>query len=201
MKKYPASIKMYIGPMYSGKSTSLKNKLAQLKQSAKEQKDQPSYYRFTLDKVTTPKLSTWKTHGGVPIEGHLINHFSQIECKTDHVLIDEIQFAFYHCSDQKNETEELDIFFDITHEKYVYLAGLNLDWQDNPFQTTSYFTCIADEINVLKARCHRCDKEAKFTEKITQNQSRFDEASEYLPICQNCRMQTVSVENTERTIA
>lgn len=200
MKKYPANIKMYIGPMYSGKSTSLKNKIAELAQNAKNEEDKPSYYRFTLEKVITPKLSTWKTHGGIAIEGYLINSFCQITNTTNHILIDEIQFAFYHC-EKEVEADELEIFFDIVNEKYVYLAGLNLDWKDNPFQTTSYFTCIADEVNVLKAKCHRCNKDAKFTEKITQNESRFDEAAEYFPICQNCKMQTISVENLEKTIA
>lgn len=198
MKKYAANIEMYIGPMYSGKSTSLRNKMAEIMQNAQFAEDSPSYYRFTLEKISNPKISTWKTHGGNEIKGYLINAFSQIECYTKHILIDEIQFAFYHCEhDKQAETE---IFNEIIEGKYVYLAGLNLDWQDIPFQTTGYFTCIANKVNILQSCCHRCEKPAQFTEKITQNESRFDEKAEYLPICRNCRVQIVSVENVEKTI-
>ncbi|WP_372370720.1 hypothetical protein [Candidatus Uabimicrobium sp. HlEnr_7] len=197
MKKYAANIEMYIGPMYSGKSTSLRNKMAELMESAEFAEDAPSYYRFTLEKMESPKLSTWKTHGGVEIEGALINSFSQIKCYTKYLLIDEIQFAFYHCENNKNTEKE--IFNEIIEGKHVYLAGLNLDWRDIPFQTTGYFACVADKINILQSRCHRCEKPAQFTEKITQSQSRFDEQAQYLPICRNCRVETISIESVQKT--
>lgn len=197
MKKYAASIEMYIGPMYSGKSTSLRSKMTELMDEAQCKEDVASYYRFTLDKIEHPKLSTWQTHGGVEIKGALINSFSQIKCHTKNILIDEIQFAFYHCEDDK-ETEK-EIFNEIIEGKHVYLAGLNLDWQDTPFQTTGYFTCIADKVNILQSRCHRCGKPAQFTEKLTQSQSRFDEKAQYLPICKHCRVEVVSVESEQKT--
>lgn len=201
MKKYPANIEMYVGPMYSGKSTSLKSKISELVQQARTPEERPTYYRFTLDKVVEPKISKWKTHGGIEIEGYLINFFSQIDCQTKYILIDEVQFAFYHSEDSVEIESEKNAFFEAVDKKLVYLAGLNLDWQDNPFsEGTGYFMCIADKVNILKSKCHRCEKTAKFTEKITKNENRFDEQAEYLPICQECRVQEVSVDDVKQTI-
>lgn len=67
--------------------------------------------------------------------------------------------------------------------KEVMAAGLDLDWQKRPFETTARLLCLADEVVKLTARCSICGAPARFSWKISADGRRIDPAARYEPRC------------------
>lgn len=179
MRKHPASITIFTGPMMSGKTSHLIEKYHELA----HQGIGVEYYKFTADTNYALEPSEIYSRNNHCVRGKLIQSFQQVSPQHNHVFFDEAQFcAIVNKNYQK-------YFFDVTHGRHIYIAGLDMDWQDMPFEATSFFMAIADQVNKYTANCHICGKPAQHSEKLTEREDRFDENAEYLPICRVCRVE------------
>ncbi len=67
--------------------------------------------------------------------------------------------------------------------KDVVAAGLDLDWQGRPFETTASLLALADKVVKLTARCAVCGAPARFSWKVSADGRRIDPAARYEPRC------------------
>jgi thymidine kinase len=145
------SLTLIIGPMYARKSSALVYYA--------EQADYGHPKKEVL--VVKPKIDSRYdanmlcTHSGVRIGCKLISAMSEL-CdidKYDVILIDEGQFI--------PDLRE----FVIKHiaTKKIVVAGLNGDFNMQPFPSIVSLIPLATEIKCIKAWCDRCGNEANFT--------------------------------------
>ncbi len=69
--------------------------------------------------------------------------------------------------------------------KDVVAAGLDLDWQGRPFETTASLLALADVVVKLTARCAVCGAPARFSWKVSADGHRIDPAAHYEPRCRH----------------
>jgi thymidine kinase len=72
--------------------------------------------------------------------------------------------------------------------KRVIGAGLDMDFEGNPFGSTPKLLAIADDISKLRAICTKCGNMANFSRRIVEEVSQvlLGEKKEYEPRCRNC---------------
>lgn len=68
----------------------------------------------------------------------------------------------------------------------IVAAGLDLDWQEVPFQATAGLLALADEVTKLTAVCARCGKDARRSFRLTDDTERVVVGNEYEPRCSVC---------------
>lgn len=98
----------------------------------------------------------------------------------DVIGIDEIQFFDDSIIDCCNTL--------IQKGKRIIGAGLDMDYEGNPFGPTPKLLAIADEVSKVRAICTQCGKSANFSHRIVdgENQVLLGEKNEYQPRCRNC---------------
>ncbi|HID0815747.1 TPA: thymidine kinase [Clostridium botulinum] len=100
----------------------------------------------------------------------------------DVVLIDEVQFF--------NGQIIKDIQALIRMNKIVYVSGLDLDSNGNPWETTMYLMSIADEVQKFKAVCCNCGADSYISAKKidTDSETIIDIGGydKYMPLCRDC---------------
>ena len=70
----------------------------------------------------------------------------------------------------------------------IYISGLSGDYKQEPFSTISSIIPLCEKIVHLQSLCHKCGKNASFTERLTQDtqQEVIGGNDMYLPICYKC---------------
>lgn len=155
----------YVGPMYAGKTDALIDK-------------EGAFYKLTLKKqLKSQEPHIAKNHGGRIVHGHLVSSLLQIRTSERVILVDEFQFA--HIS-------EVGEFFHRYADREIHVAGLNLSFDLVPFEVMGLAMCHAESIQLLSAKCHLCGKDAQFSRKLTDNESRIDEGDHYIAVCRSC---------------
>ncbi|TVY12149.1 thymidine kinase [Candidatus Phytoplasma pini] len=153
-------IEVICGPMFSGKTTKLIEKVRLLIFSN---------FKFLVLKPEIDNRYSSKeelvTHNSKTIPCLMIKKskdiFNFIEKDTSFLIIDEIQFF-------DKEIESI-----LNHLSYkglnIIVAGLELDFCGRPFGSMKYLLSIADEVLKLKSSCAICHKEANRTQRILKN--------------------------------
>lgn len=149
-------IELAIGPMFSGKSEWLIEKLRK-----HEGKDAILAIRYKGDdRYSTTSIFS---HNGDTFAAKSANHLTNIiiHLKTNDFTIlgiDEIQFY---------EPELKEVLFDLRKKgKTIYTAGLDVDYLLEPWETTEEVAAIADSIEKLLAQCVDCGKPASKTQRL-----------------------------------
>ncbi len=136
-------IKLYTGPMFSGKSDEL------LKEYDKK-------YHKSKILLFKPKN---KTRNDKEVEAILINDLSDIynylSDKITTIFIDEANFL----------KGNIDVLIDLSINKDldIFIAGLNLTSELKPFGIMPEIMAISDEIVLLHASCNDCNRDASYT--------------------------------------
>lgn len=147
---------VWAGPMFAGKTTKLLEKVVWLEHS----KQNYQFLKIKFDNRYHNKEIV--NHDGESFAAQVVDRTPLFKLLPNTILIDEIQFF------DKNNYQG-DIIHDI--QKWlswgvdVYSSGLDMDWQGNPFETTSRLLSMADEVIKLTANCSVCNLPASKTYK------------------------------------
>lgn len=173
-------IKVFLGPMKSGKSANL----IYVYEQCKHGKDVIAI---------KPKLDTRdkniKSRNGKSINAITLSNFKEIyELMKENFsinnkityIIDEVQFF-----DSYGMLEF--VKFAKTHQIHVYIAGLNLTSEMTPFKTTMEICMYADEIQFIKGVCDCCNEKSELTKCIVEKNDEVLIGDEiYISTCYNC---------------
>jgi thymidine kinase len=173
-------LQLIIGPMFSGKTSSIINLQNQYKFSKMnvcvinyaEDKRYDENKLSTHDKVMIECFNTLQLQNILHID--FINKF-------DVFLINEGQFFNDLFNQVKLLVEK--------HNKIVHVCGLDGDFKRNGFQQITQLIPIADSIEKKQSICMNCENGTKalFSHRISnETQVKVIGASNYIPLCRFC---------------
>ena len=144
-------IKVFTGPMFSGKSDALLNEY--------DKRYHKSRILLFKPKMDTSDYGVVKTRKGKEINAILVDDIkdipSYITDKINTIFIDEANFL----NGDINILLELSVMEDLD----IYIAGLNMTSEQAPFGIMPQLLSIADEIEILHASCNECNRDAIYT--------------------------------------
>lgn len=155
------NLTVYCGPMYSSKTTSLLQKILWASNGEKKivHVFKPQFdNRYSETEIVN--------HNGLRFSAHSINDIPTFEIKEGElVFLDEIQFYMqpYFNGNVIDWVKQL-----LSKNINVVVAGLDMDWQGNPFEITAHMLGMATEVNKLTAYCTVCGHPATKTYKLNQ---------------------------------
>ena len=166
-------IHLFIGPMFSGKSTRLRNSIQKLK-NQNFKTILVNYYNKKYIKEENELITNdliLSSENLTDILNQLINY--------DVIGIDEGQFF----SDLLEICDTLTRF-----GKIIFIAALSSNDHMKPYDNISKLIPFVDKIKLMKAYCFFCHKQAGFNLKIKKCKTNFiDERKDnYQPVCKNC---------------
>lgn len=183
MSQPTAYLKVIIGPMWSGKSTEViniykHNCIAQISTLVVNYEEDKRYH--------DQKLST---HDKTMIPCKRFNQLTDLlNYKDLHkfkcIVIDEAQFF----EDLQKTVEKL-----LSMDKFVYVCGLDGDFQMKKFGYVLDIIPIADEVIKKQALCAICrnGKKASFTKRLSKEghpvtTQKLIGTNNYIPVCREC---------------
>ncbi len=178
-------LEIVIGPMFSGKTTSLINNYTNIiknnyKCAVITHNDD---IRYSIDKLSS--------HDKSMIDCFKCNSLAEFNesCKDnikdiDFILIDESQFF--------NDLQHYVLFFVNKLHKNVYVYGLDGDFKQQRFGQVFDIIPYCDKIQKLHSSCHTCKKQAIFSHRTTNSieQVLIGSEDKYIPLCRQCLFNT-----------
>ncbi|CAL9231256.1 unnamed protein product [Arabidopsis halleri] len=193
----PGEIHVIVGPMFSGKTTTLLRRILAERETGKQiaiiksNKDT----RYCTESIVThdgekfpcwplPDLSSFKERFG----------FDDYENRLDVIGIDEAQFfgdLYEFCREAADK-----------EGKTVIVAGLDGDFKRRRFGSVLDLIPIADTVTKLASRCEVCGKRALFTMRKTEEKETelIGGAEVYMPVCRSHYVCGQSVLETARAV-
>ena len=170
-------IKLFLGPMFSGKSTLLANTV--IKYTYKNKKT--IFVNFDGDKRydSEGKIVTHELVKYEALSCHSLNEVMPELEKFDVIGIDEGQFF----SDLVEACDKL-----CKEGKIVVVAALSGNFKMEPFDNVSKLISKADRVKLLKAYCAFCQKQAGFTLRTVRDDKEIliGAGDIYKPVCKAC---------------
>ena len=169
-------IKVYTGPMFSGKSNGLLNAYDNI-----WNKDNILAFK---PKTDTRDLGIIKSRkSSIKISAICINDLKEIKKylkkNTKTIFIDEIQFLTGDVSEILDLSIKKDIDF--------YISGLNMTSEQKPFGIMPNVLAIADDIYIYRAVCFDCNRDAEYSYyEHEKNKDNLIGSKGYIPLCKNC---------------
>lgn len=185
MSVHLGKIVVIMGPMFSQKSSRLINLLYREKQRDVN----VVYYKVSLAAKQVAEYPI-TTHDGIAFNGpgYLIppnfdfaEHVKKLTAAA--IAIDEFQFL---SADWNSLLVKIG---DLANEgRRLFLAGLDKDYQGQPFDKVAFAACEADTVEKTTAICFKCNADATHTYKYAGSQKRLEEGGEdkYKPVCRHC---------------
>lgn len=171
-------LELIIGPMFSGKTTRLINIYNEKKSEGKKVK----VINYSGDKRYHDSMLS--THDKIMIPCVFSNTIKEV-CQPpeihalDVILINEGQF-FPDLYDSVLTLVE-------TYKKEVYICGLDGDFKRCKFGGLLDLIPISDNVIKLHAKCEKCNKNAIFSKRLTnEEQQVLIGSSNYVPVCRDC---------------
>jgi thymidine kinase len=175
------SLHLILGPMFSGKTTSLIRVYNQCIEEGKT----VAVINFSGD--TRYHATMLSTHDQVMIPCISASTISEVwtsqvnlEIHTaDVILINEGQFF----------PDIVDVVGSMVEEfgKTVYICGLDGDFRRQKFGTVLNLLPLCDSVTKLSAKCHLCIQPAIFSHRLTAEQEQVVIGSNnYIPLCRPC---------------
>lgn len=161
------TLEISVGPMFSGKSTSLlKNILISKSLYQKEYMVfKPSFdNRYSEVEIVS--------HDGLKSSAHSVGSIEQIRTVfRDNVDVSVIFFDEVQFFSEPNFEGDLPSFVKelLNLGIDVFCAGLDMDWKGDPFEVSGKLCAMADIVNKLKANCTVSGLPAGKTYKISQS--------------------------------
>ena len=177
---------MVLGPMFAGKSTFLINNANSLIKSGIDSKH-ILLINHAFDKRYDVE-SNICTHDGKTMSSIALTNMMDI-FNNDKINIDEIKCIFIDEGQFFNDLYEVVKLLLLTHKKYIYIGGLDGDFEQKPFYDSHLLDLIpyAEDIIKLKAKCYQCNEQAPFTKRIIKSTEKIlvGGAEDYQPVCIN----------------
>ena len=197
-------IKVYFGPMGSGKTEILIKEYNKIYLKNKTQVFSPKLdNRFGIGNIRDRK--------GNKISSEAIDNIFEIpnllKSTTKHVFIDEANF-FESAEDLEKNITQMDLeqrrydsirlLLEISLEKNIdfNIFGLNLTAEMKPYGIMPLAIAFADERHELKAECIDCGAEAKYTYYIPGHKTtNVIGADDYCAVCGSCHLKWTKLLN------
>lgn len=177
-------LKLYIGCMFSGKSTSLLNEISKYKVLT----DKIIVVNHVLDKKRQGNTGYLKTHSNKMCPAIMLNklyelygEYKELYLDAEIVVIDEGQFFEDLYPFIKAELMK------VGKRKIFIIGGLSGDYNMEPIGDIYRLIPLADEINKLNAYCVKCKDGtlASFTRRTISNDQQIliGDSNVYIPVC------------------
>ncbi|WP_036222294.1 thymidine kinase [Mesoaciditoga lauensis] len=165
-------IEVVIGPMYSGKTEELIRRV--VRRTIARQRG----VIFKISSDTRTKEEKVISRAGTSLEAKVVDVASDalkyVDEGFDYVAFDEVQFFDDKIVDVVKEF--------VNHGTDVIVAGLNLDFRGEPFESVMKIAAISDEIALLKAVCVVCGEDATRTQRLILKNGKWMPASKSDPV-------------------
>ena len=179
MSQPTAYLKVIIGPMWSGKSTEViniykHNCIAQISTLVINYEEDKRYHDQKLSTHDKTMIPCKRFNQLVDLLNYKDLH--KFKC----IVIDEAQFF-----EDLQETVEILL----SMNKFVYVCGLDGDFQMKKFGYVLDIIPIADEVIKKQALCAICrnGKKASFTKRLSNESSqKLIGTNDYIPVCREC---------------
>ena len=175
---------MYVGPMYSGKTSKILDLYKQFKFCGVK----TAVINFGED--TRYSQTMLSTHDKTMIECIMSNTLTEafpIGTVSGNTKIADIEVFLI------NEGHSFQILLNglkqiSPYNKRVYVCGLDGDFKRNPFGNWLDLIAYSDEVHKLTSICHTCRcKPAIFSHRITEEtQQKVIGSDAYIPLCRQC---------------
>lgn len=183
------TLHMFIGPMYSGKTSKLHELYKQFKFCAIP--TQVVNYAEDVRYTDNPELAT---HDKAMIPCVMANSMSEIplsveEDSTQVYLINEGQFF-------PDIIEWTKMAISRPFNKKVYICGLDGDFERNPFGDWLSLIAYSDSVTKLRSICCDCRKaDAIFSYRLTsEKEQKVIGSSAYIPLCRYCYEERIELQ-------
>ena len=171
-------ITLITGPMFSGKTTKLIQKVDRCVIKQKK-------YIIIRHNLDTRTITTdIKTHRG---DIHSNFNIVQIECLSNYKLDDEYDLIAID-EGQFFSPNDLYSFCLKNITKKIIISCLNGDSEQKQWDTISNIFPLCSKITKLRAVCEYCKNSADFTKKLTKSFNKIDigDKNKYIACCYNC---------------
>ncbi|WP_084274425.1 thymidine kinase [Crocinitomix catalasitica] len=173
-----AKLTVITGPMFSGKTKSLIQKISKYNSKNKAVLVcQPKIdSRYSQHSILSHDKDTEVEAVSIANPAEILDLFH----KANIVAIDEVQF--FDNSIIPVVQEVLDA------GKSIIVSGLDLDYAAKPFGTMPELMSMADEIEKLNSVCTFCSGRARYSHRITDESEVvvLGEKDKYVPLCRQC---------------
>lgn len=168
-------IKVFTGPMFSGKSDALLKEYDHIYHKSKILLFKP--------KIDTRDFGVVKTRNNKEVSAILISDLKDIykylEEKITTIFLDEANFIKGDIS----VLTDLSIYKDLD----IFISGLNLTSELKPFGIMPEIMAIADEIVFMHASCNECNRDASYTYyNGPKNKDILVGNDNYIALCARC---------------
>ena len=170
-------IEVICGSMFSGKTEELIRRLKR----AKNANQKVEIFKPGTD--TRYDTQNVVSHDANSILATPVDHSSKILDLVEGISvigIDEAQFF---------DDEIVNVCNDLANRGIrVIVAGLDMDFQGNPFGPMPALLTLADDVVKLNSVCTFCSGRARFSHRITQDEGIvvLGEKDKYVPLCRSC---------------
>ena len=178
-------LEIIIGPMFSGKTTSLINNYKNIinnnnKCAVITHNDD---IRYSIDKLSSHDKSMIECFKYKSLE-EFNEKCNDIIKNVDFILIDESQFF--------TDLYKYVLYFVNDLHKNVYLYGLDGDFKQKKFGQVFDIIPYCDKIQKLQSSCNNCNNPAPFSHRTSNSTEQVLIGSEdkYIPLCRSCLFQS-----------
>lgn len=148
-------LEVVTGSMYSGKSTELIRRLE------REQFAKRKVVAFKPSVDTRYEADAIATHSGQKVPCFLVETLLAIPEFADEFDVVGIDEASLFPLVSPSAISEI-----VDAHHLTIVAGLDMTYRREPFGMMPYFMAVADDVTKLKAVCHVCGADAKYTQRL-----------------------------------
>ena len=186
----PGRIEVVCGSMFSGKTEELIRRMKR----AKFAKQRVEIFKPSIDVRYSEENVVSHDHNAIhstPIDSS--SSILLLADDIDVVGIDEAQFLDDGLIDVCNTLANRGV--------RVIIAGLDMDYQGQPFGPIPALCAIADEVTKVHAICVKCGALAYVSHRLVKNDKRvlLGEKDEYEPLCRECYQKAIEAEKKQNT--
>lgn len=181
-------IKTFTGPMHSGKTAAMIATYKKIWNKDHILCFKPNRDTRDIGEIKSKDYDVTISSIGIDYFEDILNY---IDDKTRTIFIDEVQLM----EGNVNVLTYLSIIKDID----IYLGGLNMTSEQEPFLIMPYILAISDEVEVIKASCYDCGRDATHTYYEGNKVEKIKVGDEgYIPLCRRCLAKRRGLEDAKK---
>lgn len=183
-------IKTFTGPMHSGKTSAMITAYNKI-----WNKDHVKVFKPSCDVRDLGEMKSKDFVEGIP--AICIETFEDILNYVDEtvrtIFIDEVQLLTGNVS--------VLTYLSVVYDMDIYLAGLDMTSEQEPFLVMPYILAISDERVEVKASCFDCGREASYTYYDGKKDGAVKVGDEgYFPLCARCLCKRRGIEGMKKVL-
>ena len=200
-------LNIYVGSMYSGKTTELMNNYCRYKKYNQLIIDYDTNDYDVNNDIINNNTKKLKTDNGLTINYYLdklYNHNKNVvDCiKTTNInllrspeLVNNIKVIHINEAQFFQDLKTVVVYLVEILKIKVYLYGLDGDFKREKFGEVLDLVPYCNTITKLKGVCNNCDNEALFSHRIIKSDKQVlvntEEENSYIPLCRSCYLNTI----------